>query len=143
MQRIQIIRILIGFGVAVVLHLLLGWAWTMGGGIVAGLYRAHRAWIAGGIAVGLGWAVFVLHALAVAPEPSLRLFNIMGALFGNIPSAFVPVGTVLVGILLGMAGGGLGGSILTCREAILRGKNQQATFATDHSDLSASPVASP
>ena len=111
-------RILIGFGVAVVLHLLLGWAWSIGGGVAAGLYRADRAWLAGGIAVGLGWAVFVIHALAVSPEPSLRLFNIMGALFGDIPSAFIPVGTILVGILLGIAGGGLGGSILTYRETI-------------------------
>lgn len=105
------IRILIGLGIAIILHLFLGWAWSIGGGIAAGLYCRRRAWLAGGIAVGLGWALFVAHAFIVAPEPTIRLLTIMGAMFGGLPAALIPVVTVLVGGLLGVAGGALGASM--------------------------------
>lgn len=105
------IRILIGLGIAIILHLLLGWAWSIGGGIAAGLYCQRRAWLAGGIAVGLSWALFVAHAFIVAPEPAIRLVAIMGAMFGGLPGALIPVATVLVGGLLGVVGGTLGASM--------------------------------
>ena len=105
------IRILIGLGIAIILHLVLGWVWSIGGGIAAGLYCRRRAWLAGGIAVGLGWALFVAHAFIVAPEPTIRLLAIMGAMFGGLPGALIPVVTILVGGLLGIAGGALGASM--------------------------------
>ncbi len=105
------IRILIGLGIAIILHLVLGWVWSIGGGIAAGLYCRRRAWLAGGIAVGLGWTLFVVHAFMVAPEPTMRLMAIMGAMFGGLPGALIPVITVLVGGLLGIAGGALGASM--------------------------------
>lgn len=105
------VRILIGCIVAVTLHLLLGWPWSVGGGIATAMYNPRRAWIAGGIAVGLGWTLFVAHALLTAPEPAARLLAIMGGLFGNIPGVLIPVITVFVGGLLGIAGGILGTSI--------------------------------
>ncbi len=105
------IRILIGLGVAFLLHLFFGWVWSIGGGIAAGIYCPGRAWLAGGIAVALSWALFVAHAFMVAPEPTSRLMVIMGAMFGDIPGVLVPVLTVFVGGLLGVAGGGLGASM--------------------------------
>ncbi len=105
------VRILAGFGIALTLHLLLGWAWSIGGGIALGGYCRCRAWLAGGIAVGLSWALLVAHAFLVAPEPTLRLITIMGAMFGDIPGIFIPVITVLIGALLGIAGGLLGASV--------------------------------
>ena len=105
------IRILTGFMVSIALHLLLGWAWTIGGGIAVGLYRVDRAWLMGGISVGFGWAVFVAHAFLVSPEPTMRLLGIMGAIFGDVPGIFILIGTILVGILLGIAGGALGASM--------------------------------
>lgn len=105
------IRILIGLGTAIILHLILGWTWSIGGGIAAGLYCRRRAWLAGGLAVGLGWSLFVAHAFIVTPDPTIRLFVIMGAMFGDIPAALIPVLTVFVGGLLGAAGGALGASM--------------------------------
>ena len=105
------VRILAGFGIALTLHLLFGWAWSIGGGIALGGYCRCRAWLAGGIAVGLSWALLVAHAFLVAPEPTLRLITIMGAMFGDIPGIFIPVITVLIGVLLGIAGGLLGASM--------------------------------
>ncbi|MCY4232725.1 MAG: hypothetical protein OXE59_03135 [Bacteroidetes bacterium] len=101
-------RLWLGFIVAMLLHLILGWAWSIGGGIAVGLYRAEHAWIVGGIATGLSWAAFVIHAFIVAPEPTQRLMDIMGALFGGIPSGLVPVATILVGIIVGSSGGAFG-----------------------------------
>lgn len=105
------VRILAGFGIALALHLLFGWMWSIGGGIALGMYCRCRAWLAGGIAVGLSWAVLVAHAFLVAPEPALRLITIMGAMFGDIPGILIPVITVLIGVLLGIAGGLLGASM--------------------------------
>lgn len=106
------------------LHLLLGWAWSMGGGIIVGLYNPRRAWLWGGISVGLDWALFVLHAFIVAAEPTWRLTDILGAMFGNIPGALIPFMTVFVGILIGIAGGSLGSSIQPIVAPLLGKLNQ-------------------
>jgi len=105
------IRGLIGVGVAVGLHLVLGWAWTIGGGIAVGLYHTRRAWLAGGICVGVSWSIFVAHAFIIAPEPTMRLMAVMGGIFGDLPSSLIPVLTVFLGILLGIAGGAVGASL--------------------------------
>ncbi len=102
------IRVLVGFAVAIVLHLLLGWVWSIGGGVAVGFYTPRRAWLVGGISVAMGWALFVVHAFIVAPEPTSRLMVILGAMFGEIPAVFIPAITVLIGGLLGIAGGVLG-----------------------------------
>lgn len=105
------IRTVVGLGIAMILHLLLGWAWSIGGGIAVGLYCRSRAWLAGGTAVGLCWTLFIVHAFIVAPAPTIRLMAIMGAMFGNLPGALIPVFTVLAGVFLGVAGGLLGASV--------------------------------
>ena len=113
------LRLLLGTVTALAFHLMFGWAWSVGGGIVAGVLGRNRGWLAGGIAVGLSWGLFVAHAFIVAPEPTIRLMVIMGAMFGGLPSAFIPVITVLVGGLLGIAGGMLGASLNPALEPLL------------------------
>jgi len=114
-------RVWLGFAIAMLFHLLFGWAWSIAGGIVIGLFRAERAWIAGGIATGFSWAAFVIHAFVVAPEPTERLMNILGALFGGIPSQLIPAVTILVGVLLGASGGAFGASIRSIVAKLGRG----------------------
>ena len=105
------LRLLLGTVTALSFHLMFGWAWSVAGGIVAGVLGRKRGWFAGGIAVGLSWALFVVHAFIVASAPTQRLLDIIGGLFGGIPSMLVPVITVLPGLLLGIAGGALGSSV--------------------------------
>ena len=104
------LRLLLGTVTALAFHLMFGWAWSVAGGIVAGVLGRKRGWLAGGIAVGLSWGVFLVHAFIVASAPTQRLLDIIGGLFGGIPSILVPVITVLPGVLLGIAGGALGSS---------------------------------
>jgi len=105
------LRLLLGTATALAFHLMLGWAWSVAGGIVAGVFGRKRGWLAGGIAVGLSWGLFLAHAFIVASAPTQRLLDIIGGLFGGIPSMLVPAITVLPGVLLGIAGGALGSSI--------------------------------
>ncbi len=105
------LRLLVGTVTALAFHLMFGWAWSVAGGIVAGILGRRRGWLVGGIAVGLAWGLFLAHAFIVASAPTQRLLNIIGGLFGGIPSILVPVITVLPGVLLGIAGGALGSSI--------------------------------
>ena len=104
------LRLLLGTVTALAFHLMFGWAWSVAGGIVAGVLGRKRGWLAGGVAVGLSWGVFLVHAFIVASAPTQRLLDIIGGLFGGIPSILVPVITVLPGVLLGIAGGALGSS---------------------------------
>lgn len=105
------LRLLLGTVTALAFHLMFGWAWSVAGGVVAGVLGRKRGWLAGGVAVGLSWVLFVVHAFIVASAPTLRLLDIIGGLFGGIPSILIPVITVLPGVLLGIAGGALGSSI--------------------------------
>ncbi|MXW84292.1 MAG: hypothetical protein F4246_12180 [Rhodothermaceae bacterium] len=105
------LRLLLGTVTALAFHLMFGWAWSVAGGIVAGVLGRKRGWLAGGIAVGLSWGVFLVHAFIVASAPTQRLLDIIGGLFGGIPSMLIPPITVLPGVLLGIAGGALGSSI--------------------------------
>jgi hypothetical protein len=105
------LRLLLGTVTTLAFHLMFGWAWSVVGGIVAGVIGRKKGWVAGGIAVGLSWGLVVVHAFIVASAPTQRLLDIIGGLFGGIPSMLVPVITVLPGVLLGIAGGALGSAI--------------------------------
>ena len=93
---------------ALVLHILLGWAWTFLAGVVAGVWVGRRGWLVGGVGVGLGWLVLVMYNIIVASGPVGRMTETLGGILGNLPG-FVVLGiTVLIGVLLGTVGGGLG-----------------------------------
>ena len=72
------LRLLLGTVTAFAFHLIFGWAWSIGGGIVAGVLGRKRGWLAGGIAVGLSWGLFLAHAFIVAAAPTQRLLDIIG-----------------------------------------------------------------
>jgi len=104
----MLVRILGTAAVSILLHLVLGWAWTVGAGVLAGVWGVRRGWLVGAIGVGLGWAVWVAYSALVAPGSVEALLGILGSLFGNIPGALVVVCTVLIGVLLGGLGGVIG-----------------------------------
>jgi len=102
------LRILITTVFSLAAHLLLGWAWTLGAGILGGALAERSGWFVGAAGVALGWAILVVYTFAVAAAPTRILVDSLGKIFGNIPAAAIVGGTVLIGILLGGLGGAIG-----------------------------------
>jgi hypothetical protein len=94
--------------VAGVLHLSLGWAWSLGGGVVGGALVGRYGPVVGAAGVALEWAGGVVYTLVVARAPTRLLLDVLGGLLGNIPDALVVAVTILTGALLGLAGGLIG-----------------------------------
>ena len=93
---------------ALLLHITLGWAWTVGAGVLAGLLITQCGWLAGMLGVTFDWAVLVAYNYAVAPDATLIMADTMGSIIGNTPGIAVVAGTVLTGALLGGLGGWTG-----------------------------------
>lgn len=100
---------------SLVLHLALGWAWTLGAGLVAGFWAGPRGWLIGAAGVGLGWAALIGYNFVRAPAAVGQMAETMGGLLGNLPAAALVAVTLLLGALLGMAGGGLGTQLRALR----------------------------
>ncbi len=95
------------------LHVLLGWQWTILAGAVYGFVERRHAWSAAMLACGLSWAVLVLWNFTVAPQETGKMTETLGGLFGNIaPWAIVAV-TILLGALSGLIGALLGRGVRT------------------------------
>ena len=99
---------------AVVLHLVLGWAWTLGAGVVGGLWAGRRGWLTGLRGVALGWAALVAWGFVAAPEATVRMARTVGGLFGNLPGVVTILATLLIGAALGTAGGLVGQQLRLC-----------------------------
>lgn len=97
--------------VALVVHVLLGWPWSILGGAVAGFASSRTGWIVGAAAVGFSWALLILYNFAVAPPEMARFLRITGGLLGNMSGSMVVGVTVLMGVLIGLLGGAIGGLI--------------------------------
>lgn len=93
---------------ALVLHLALGWTWTIVAGIVGGAWAVQRGWVVGALGVGLDWAVLVLYNYATARAATQGMADTVGELLGNMPAPVVVAATVLTGTLIGGVGGALG-----------------------------------
>ncbi|MDE2833042.1 MAG: hypothetical protein OXM02_00795 [Bacteroidota bacterium] len=98
-------KMLVGAAVAFLLHWVLGWVWAILAGILMGVWTDRRGWLFGGVAVGVSWGVLITYTLAVDPGAAGRMFDIMGSIFGGLPGLAVPAVTLLMGVLLGVAGG--------------------------------------
>ncbi|MDZ4700032.1 MAG: hypothetical protein SH809_10035 [Rhodothermales bacterium] len=97
-----------GMIVALVLHLVLGWPFSVAGGVVAGYLAVERGWLWGGLAVGLPWALLVAYNFIVASAPVSRMIDAMAEIMGNMPEAMFVVLTILIGCALGVCGGLVG-----------------------------------
>lgn len=104
-------KILLSLGVTVAIHVLLGWEWTLLGGVLSGWLSPARGWLKGMGAVGGAWALYVIIDWLAAPEAVSKMLDTFGQIMGNLPGALVVVLTILIGCLLGMFGGLIGSSL--------------------------------
>ncbi|MFC2085840.1 hypothetical protein ACFLRO_01365 [Bacteroidota bacterium] len=101
----------IASALALALHVLLGWQWSIIGGVAAGLGTKRFGWAAGMISVSIAWLVLVAYNFSVAPAEMARFVAITSRLFGNLPGPLLVVMTISLGGLLGLLGGIIGGLI--------------------------------
>jgi len=90
---------------ALVVHLVLGWAWTLGAGVLGGFIARQWGWLVGTLGVALDWAALVGYNYAVAPAATQTMTDTMGGIIGNTSGMAVVAGTILLGTLLGGLGG--------------------------------------
>lgn len=113
-MRLRIISpVVVAWGLTVGLHVALGWAWTVAGGVLMGLWDPQHGWrlgMGGGV---LGWGTLVGYTAMVAPASLQILLDTLGALGGNIPGEVVVGASVVLGGGLGALGGAIG---TVCRE---------------------------
>ena len=96
---------------ALLLHWILGWAWTCAAGLVGGFWKGPGGWYLGGLAVGSAWLVWLLYNVAVAPAAVMRMAGMYGGIMGGIPGPVILATTLVMGILIGTVGGGLGSQL--------------------------------
>ena len=93
---------------ALVVHLALGWAWTLGVGFLGGAFIRRRGWLVGMLGVALDWVVLIGYNYVAAPAATQTMTDTMGGIIGNTPGMAVVAGTILIGVLLGGLGGAAG-----------------------------------
>lgn len=93
---------------AVLLHLILGWEWTLGAGLAAGYAFERRGWLYGALVVGCDWLALLVYNYLVDARAIGVMTDTLGGMLGNMPSFAVVAMTVLIGLLLGLIGGAAG-----------------------------------
>lgn len=105
------IAIGIGVAIALVLHVWLGWIWSIAGSLFAGFMVKKANGLAGAVVLLVSWALLIGWNLAVAPSESVNMMETMGDLLGGMPGFVIPVATLLMAALLGFFSGRLGGAL--------------------------------
>lgn len=93
---------------ALLLHLFLGWQWTLLAGAVYGFFGRKGAWLLAALAAGLSWALLVLGSFVSAPAETGIMTRTMSTLLGNQPPWFYVGASVVLGSVLGLLGGIVG-----------------------------------
>lgn len=104
-------RIALGIAVALALHTVIGWPWSIAGGIFVGWGAQSGSWWKGALVVGTDWLLLIIYNLAVAYEPVVEMHRVLAGFLGELPSWSIPLTSVLVGSVIGLCGGVLGSSL--------------------------------
>ncbi|MEM1093500.1 MAG: hypothetical protein AAGJ10_02770 [Bacteroidota bacterium] len=100
---------------AVLLHLTLGWAWTIAGAVLAG-YLAHRGgWWVGLLTLLLGWGGLLLAFTLLDRASVTGTMDVMGGILGGVPGVLVVIAPLLIACVLGALGGAAGSALSMLR----------------------------
>ncbi|MEL7361947.1 MAG: hypothetical protein AAFN13_07730 [Bacteroidota bacterium] len=97
--------------VALTLHVILGWAWSVLAAVFGGFVMGRGGSVVGALGLVLPWAGLVLWNLAVYGPEMARMTEAVGSLLGGLPSFVVPLLTLVTALVLGTLGGLTGASI--------------------------------
>lgn len=111
------IAVAVGVIVALALHVMLGWMWSVAGSLVAGFMVSKRSAWSGALTLIVSWALLIGWNMAVAPAENLNMMETMAELLGGMPGFVIPFATLLIAAVLGLAAGALGGALKPKRSA--------------------------
>ncbi|MBT8399655.1 MAG: hypothetical protein KJO98_04200 [Rhodothermia bacterium] len=97
--------------IALVVHVLLGWPWSILGGVAAGWLAPRGGWWRGALAVGMAWLILIGYNFIVANGPVREMHRVVAGVAGDLPGWTIPGLSLFVGILIGAAGGLVGTSL--------------------------------
>lgn len=98
-------KVVLATVISILLHVVLGWEWTVLAGALCGWLVAGRGWLWGLVSIAAGWGLIVLYDYFTAPASTGRMLEATGQIFGNLPGWVVVVLTILIGGVIGMLGG--------------------------------------
>lgn len=93
---------------ALLIHLVLGWEWTILAGLAAGGLSPRYGWFVGAAGTALSWTGILIYTFAVAPASTRILLDTLSGFAGNIPGSALVALTVAFGALIGGLGGAIG-----------------------------------
>ncbi|MEM8559510.1 MAG: hypothetical protein AAGG50_16955 [Bacteroidota bacterium] len=105
------ILVLLTAGVALALHLTLGWAWSVLAAVLGGFAMGRGGSAVGALGLVLPWAGLVLWNLAFYGPPMARMTEAVGGIIGGLPGFVVPLITLAIALALGTLGGATGASL--------------------------------
>ncbi len=101
-------KLALSFSVALLSHLLIGWAWGALGGVLIGWLSPRGGWWKGILVVGAVWAVLIGYNFVVAAGPVSEMHRVMGDIIGDLPAWAFPLISLATGGMIGLAGGLVG-----------------------------------
>ncbi len=105
------LRLLPIVAISLVAHFWFGWIWSVLGPVFGGWRKGSGGLAVGGIGLGIAWAAIVLIDYLIAPSQVVEMARVVGSLLGDLPGPVTFVITILMGGILGMAGGTVGSSL--------------------------------
>ena len=113
------IRFIISVLISIVAHVLLGWSWSIAGGITCGYWLSTKdgvggallAGLMGALCVGLAWTALVGYNFVIAQAEMQKMVDIMGGILGNLHGSLIVVLSILIGAFLGLLGALVGNQV--------------------------------
>ena len=105
-------KVIIGIMLSTLFHVALGWQWSIVAGAIVGWWAIRHGWLYGAVCVGASWAIMTAYNYLVAPEQIDRFTTTMSGFVEGAPEWTIPFATIVIGIVLGAAGGFLGQTLV-------------------------------
>lgn len=102
---------IVGTAVSLVLHVTLGWAWSVVGAILAGGLSSRLGALVGATSMVLAWGLAILYSFMRAPDETAEMARVVAALLGNLPSPVTVALTLFIAAAIGLAGGWFGSTL--------------------------------
>lgn len=118
-------RIALCFLAALLFHVLLGWEWSLLGGVFCGMMIAKKPGLWGAMCVGGAWLLLAVFNLLWARDAVLEMITVTGQIMGNLPGFVIVLLTVLIGSALGFVGALAGTKLVQLIPALRLYKGRQ------------------